>query len=206
MFSSPVRLLANIDVTCPRPSTPLHGVQYAQSYKYSSNVQFSCDSGYNPVGHTVITCQSNGTWSSASPQCKPVECPKLVQPENSSLNTTHRVFGTVAGLFCDLGYKHSRQQDLNTECLATGVWSQSLPTCEMVQCPQLAAPHYVRVAEEGKVFGSQLTWTCRDGFAKASGDEVRQCGLDGEWSRSPLVCKGNVCIHASLRPALHILV
>ncbi|XP_019614492.1 PREDICTED: E-selectin-like [Branchiostoma belcheri] len=54
---------------CPVPTSPPNGA-VSYSSRYDGDVAtFSCDPGYNLVGSSTITCQSNLLWSGGPPTC-----------------------------------------------------------------------------------------------------------------------------------------
>ena len=60
------KLVILFTALCPELSNPADGIMTVSD----SMVIFSCDSGFGLVGSPVLTCQSNGVWSSAPPVCK----------------------------------------------------------------------------------------------------------------------------------------
>lgn len=54
-------------VQCPEAVAPVNG----SVTENNSTATYSCNTGYELVGESTRTCESNGTWSSAEPNCKP---------------------------------------------------------------------------------------------------------------------------------------
>ena len=55
---------------CPDPGTLTNGTKVGTDYSQGMSVNFSCDTGYRLIGEQQITCNTNGTWSSATPTCQ----------------------------------------------------------------------------------------------------------------------------------------
>ena len=59
------------DIDCGDPGIPKYGQRHGSTLStvYTSEVRYSCRSGYTLQGSDSITCQSNGEWSGSPPQC-----------------------------------------------------------------------------------------------------------------------------------------
>ena len=61
---------SNSDIDCGDPDIPKHRQQHGTlSTVYTSEVRYSCLTGYTLQGPDRRTCQSNGEWSGSPPQC-----------------------------------------------------------------------------------------------------------------------------------------
>ena len=67
---------------CPDLSDPAHGVVLVDGESVGDNTIFTCDSGYELVGSSVLTCRSDGSWSDEPPVCRGIS--KYVWPVNST--------------------------------------------------------------------------------------------------------------------------
>ncbi len=56
-------------LSCPDPGIPLHGNRRGGDFVVGASVSYGCSAGYRLQGSTELICSSNGTWSSAVPQC-----------------------------------------------------------------------------------------------------------------------------------------
>ncbi len=64
LFAGPV-------IYCGDPGRVLHASKYGDTFTYGSSVRFDCYPNYElSSGELVLTCTSNGTWSSQLPTCK----------------------------------------------------------------------------------------------------------------------------------------
>ena len=56
---------------CGQPPTPGHGkVSYSSGTTYGMVATYTCNTGYDLIGQTSVTCQNNGTWTNI-PVCRP---------------------------------------------------------------------------------------------------------------------------------------
>ena len=57
-------------VNCEALTRPPNGqVDTSSGTTYNQVATYSCDTGYNLVGSSSRTCQTNGMWSSTAPVC-----------------------------------------------------------------------------------------------------------------------------------------
>ncbi|XP_078578155.1 matrilin-1-like [Branchiostoma floridae x Branchiostoma japonicum] len=57
-------------VHCPVLTAPANGtITPTNRRQYQDQVTFTCNSGYNLVGQTMLTCLVNGSWSASPPTC-----------------------------------------------------------------------------------------------------------------------------------------
>ncbi|XP_076346234.1 sushi, von Willebrand factor type A, EGF and pentraxin domain-containing protein 1-like isoform X1 [Tachypleus tridentatus] len=122
-----------IGTTCPRPENVPHGQIIATDYYYRTTITYVCDRGYVLVGESNRTCQIDNTWSSETPRCKPILCPK---PQTIQFGEWYgRDFHYQANVTytCDRGYQLHGSNIL--QCKEDGFWSSKPPVCEEVSCP-----------------------------------------------------------------------
>ncbi|XP_019626709.1 PREDICTED: sushi, von Willebrand factor type A, EGF and pentraxin domain-containing protein 1-like [Branchiostoma belcheri] len=198
-------------VQCPVLSAPVNGaLSPAGRRQYQDVVTFTCNSGYNLVGATSITCQQNGawtaspptcnptptcqadgTWSHPVPVCTPVECPVLTTLTNGALSTTSRTYQTVVTFTCNSGYVLNGFP--TTTCQAGGTWSNSVPTCTPRPCPLRAAPTNGAVSPTGAVsYPDGVTFTCSSGYT-LNGAATATCQASGAWSDPVPTCTPRPC-------------
>ncbi|XP_012869976.1 PREDICTED: sushi domain-containing protein 2 [Dipodomys ordii] len=56
-------------VSCGWLAPPSNGYKEGSRYLMGSTIRFGCNSGYSLAGAETSTCQANGAWSAASPEC-----------------------------------------------------------------------------------------------------------------------------------------
>ena len=73
-FRWPLGKISCRQVRCSDPRTPQTssspGLISQNGFKVSSKLSFSCEEGSEMVGEAVLTCRSDGQWSSPVPTCK----------------------------------------------------------------------------------------------------------------------------------------
>ena len=93
---------------------------------YEDICNFTCNTGYEPIGSDTRTCQSDGSWSGSTVFCIVVHCPSSSLPMNSNLaescNSTNQ---SVYELQCQEGF--SSTGDPSYVCVAlnngsSGMW------------------------------------------------------------------------------------
>lgn len=74
------------------------------------------------------------------PVCTPAQpCPKLDPPLNGYFDSPCSGKPLeVCSVLCQTGYELS--QDVEVRCQGDGSWSDDLPSCDPVKCPNLLAP------------------------------------------------------------------
>ncbi|KAI8496262.1 hypothetical protein Bbelb_261030 [Branchiostoma belcheri] len=135
-------------VQCPELKPPIHG-NMDGSFSYKAAVHFRCARGYNLVGAATITCQADGTWSDSVPTCEAVQCTEPRPPNHGNMDGSCLYNGAPMRFSCDHGYNLVGAPYIR--CQADGTWSDSVPTCEAVQClkPTYLKNGYV-VLDKGK--------------------------------------------------------
>ncbi|XP_019620839.1 PREDICTED: uncharacterized protein LOC109467334 [Branchiostoma belcheri] len=175
------------EAACPVLTAPANGAMTG-SHFYQDVATFTCDSGYDLVGNTAITCQADTTWSGAAPTCTRKECPLLTAPVDGAM-TGSNFYQDVLTFTCDPGYDLVGNPTIT--CQADATWSGTVPTCTRKECPLLTAP------TNGAVTGSNfyqdvVTFTCDTGYNLA-GDPSLTCQADATWSAAAPTCTLNQC-------------
>ncbi|XP_019631236.1 PREDICTED: receptor-type tyrosine-protein phosphatase alpha-like [Branchiostoma belcheri] len=169
-------------VQCPPVPAPEHGA-VTDGNSYQDVVQFTCDPGYQLIGHSRRRCRADGTWSGANPTCTTVQCPMLRAPEHGTV-TGGNAYQDVVVYECNVGYQligHSRRT-----CQADGTWSGANPTCTAVQCPMLRAPEHGTVTG-GNAYQDEVMYNCNPGY-QLIGVSSRTCQADGTWTVENPTC------------------
>ncbi|XP_066300019.1 sushi, von Willebrand factor type A, EGF and pentraxin domain-containing protein 1-like [Branchiostoma lanceolatum] len=174
-------------VHCPVQTAPNDGTVTGGN-SYQATLQFDCDSGYNLVGDTTITCQEDGKWTSSAPTCAAVECPVLTAPANGEMTGTNFYPGQVH-FTCDAGYVLDGSSTL--KCQADASWSAADPTCTLVQCPEVTDP-LNGVATGSNFYGDEVQFSCSPGY-EIFGTSTITCLEDGQWSMSAPTCTAGQC-------------
>ncbi|KAI8507112.1 hypothetical protein Bbelb_155510 [Branchiostoma belcheri] len=174
-------------VACPILSAPANGAMSGSNF-YQDLVQFTCGYGYDLVGNSALTCQSDATWSGSVPTCTPVQCPILTAPLNGA-KTGSNFYPNMVQFSCSSGYNLVGNSALT--CQADATWSGTVPTCTRKECLLLTAP------TNGAMTGSNfyqdvLTFTCNSGY-NLLGNPSLTCQADATWSGTVPICPPVEC-------------
>ena len=192
------------EVRCPSPiikfgylsnGTGSGQVRSSDRFLMGMSVIISCDEGHHLVGTEKVTCMSNATWYPPLPSCEKVKCPHL-NISFSPLNGVVFAFSKHVTVTCDLGYAISGPKELI--CQANGTWSASMPSCEIITCPDIVftqgrsqvtkSPH----SDVINAYGTVIKYFCRKGFTTAESNEI-ECTARGVWSSLPPTCVPVTC-------------
>ncbi|XP_013400283.2 sushi, von Willebrand factor type A, EGF and pentraxin domain-containing protein 1 [Lingula anatina] len=99
---------------------------------YGSTVSFTCETGSQLVGQSVLLCQDDGTWSSQLPTCEVIQCPVVKPPLNGAKNVDSSTHPVTMTFSCFPGYELDGQR--TAQCQPNGQWSMTqAPACKV--CP-----------------------------------------------------------------------
>ena len=56
-------------VHCGDPGAPNNGYRQGNYFKFNSTINFSCKEKHHLEGAREMTCQANGKWTAAVPEC-----------------------------------------------------------------------------------------------------------------------------------------
>ncbi|ALC42042.1 hig [Drosophila busckii] len=179
--------------TCPQLTEPLSPLKLRlEGNKLGQRAHYECPAGFRLDGAWNATCLASGNWSSPSPTCHPIQCPRLVVDDNHlsliELNTS--AWGRAV-FKCQWGFKLTGPALL--DCEPTGVWSGQVPRCKVIQCVMPVAPLNGRIggtslSQRRLTVGALVTFSCNDGHTLV-GESSIICTENGFWSHSPPFCK-----------------
>ena len=152
-------------VNCGSLSAPSNGdVDKSSGTDYNDVATFSCDTGYTLSGSSNTTCQDDGSWSNATPDCDVVDCGSPSAPSNGDVDTSSGTdYNEVATFSCDTGYTMSGSS--TTTCQADQTWNNATPDCDVVNCGSPAAPSNGDVdTSSGTDFNDVATFSCDTGY------------------------------------------
>lgn len=112
-------------------------------------------------------------------QLAPVDHGSIILQENRS------TFGAVATYTCHENYTLIGNE--NRTCNIDG-WTGKTPQCLVDWCPEPPAIQGGTVILSGRRAGSEATYSCTPGHVLI-GDPILSCGLGGEWTGKPPVCR-----------------
>ena len=176
------------EVNCGSPSAPSNGdVDTSSGTDFNGVATFSCDTGYTMSGASNTTCQTDLTWSNATPDCDVVNCGSPSTPSNGDVDTSSGTdYNDVAIFSCDTGY--TMLGSSTTTCQADGSWSNATPICYIVDCGVPTAPSSGSVdVSFGTNFTDSATYSCNVGYTM-SGTALTTCQAGGAWSNGTPTC------------------
>ncbi|XP_078348081.1 sushi, von Willebrand factor type A, EGF and pentraxin domain-containing protein 1-like isoform X8 [Oculina patagonica] len=174
--------------TCGHPGIPVHGSIDSYVFTYNSTVEYSCEKGYTLVGSKLRTCQANQTWSGTEPQCTTVNCGPIAAPANGEkiIETSTFLNGQVT--FRCVGLQFKLVGQATRKCLASGQWSGTQPSCELISCGDPGTPiNGIRTVRRGFYYSGSVEFKC-DRKYKLDGASRIYCTRSGSWSKPKPRC------------------
>ncbi|KAI8502416.1 hypothetical protein Bbelb_200040 [Branchiostoma belcheri] len=164
-------------VRCPKLTAPANSTMIFSNGFYGKELRFRCDPGYTRVGHSLLTCQGDGTWTGKPPTCRAAHCLKPNPPIHGDM-VGSCLYKRVMLFRCDHGYNLVG---------ATTITCQA----DAVQCSKPTPP------KNGHMVGSTLykgkmRFICARGY-NLVGARYITCQADGTWSGSVPTCKAVEC-------------
>ncbi|XP_063401402.1 sushi, von Willebrand factor type A, EGF and pentraxin domain-containing protein 1-like [Mytilus trossulus] len=178
-------------VVCPNLSSPEDGKVSVTSQTYPSIAKYECNVGYIMEGESDRVCQPDGSWSSKAPNCVPVSCPTLTEPENGRIINTGNIFGSNATYLCNDGYT-IKGKSMMRMCQSDGIWSGSSQTCILVNCPNLVEPDGGSISITSLMVKGVATYACNNGYL-IKGETISVCQQNGVWSNKAPICDPVSC-------------
>ena len=186
-------------VECEYPPPVPNGFFLETSFFYQDSVTYHCDDGYRLEGDSVLSCQSDTTWSSVPPKCIEIMChtPPSINHGIALNPQTLDAFpiGHIIQYQCDTGYEFSLNS-LNpsgqVRCLVSGEWEANLPICQLIECPAPQEIDNGQFVVESLTYLSVVTYTC-DEAHQMEGSSKLTCQSDKRWSSEAPVCKAIMC-------------
>ncbi|XP_041472545.1 sushi, von Willebrand factor type A, EGF and pentraxin domain-containing protein 1-like [Lytechinus variegatus] len=190
-------------VSCSIPALPLRlssmtsQCNGGQSINYTQTCSFSCDTGYNLVGSSSLTCLANSSLSDSLPTCEIETCgvPQLLSPLSTSCPMGQQVaYNTSCEFSCENGYTLQGMPSLT--CLASGNFSDEIPTCQIATCPLPGVfPQELSSVDcdagSSIDFNSMCTFECSEGYDLV-GSSTITCQNNGQVSPSIPTCSGKL--------------
>ncbi|XP_072272774.1 C4b-binding protein-like isoform X2 [Pyxicephalus adspersus] len=166
-----------------------------ETFAVASAVKYDCLPGFIrvPGAKNHVTCMENSIWTSNEEFCKLRSCGFPGETENGYFEARNFYFNSRVTYYCDMGYFMISKRNYRY-CQADGTWSNSVPTCEEVNCGPPNVPHSKKLL--GFVgpysLNSLIRFQCLEGF-KMEGSDTIVCNMDSTWEPSPPECKRAFC-------------
>ncbi|RWS29830.1 hypothetical protein B4U80_12691 [Leptotrombidium deliense] len=156
-----------------------------------------CNTGYVLTGAQDLVCTANG-WSSNLPECRPITCPPLSNPENALMHgkCEQSSLNDLCSFSCKKGYALVGNSTLM--CMTDGKWDSTVPHCIAVGCSTLQPPTNGSMNGDcsGEIGnGKQCKFSCDKCFT-LHGKEVLTCNTTN-WDSSPPLCQRISCTQLS---------
>lgn len=126
-------------ISCPFIATPRYSrVVGNPEYIPGTYIAFVCNTGFEMIGQSVLTCRTDGSWNMAPPVCRAKSCGEFPPIPNAQIFQPTSTFGTdrydsFVRVTCNSGYFiHGNPL---VYCEETGNWG-ARPTCDTIACPR----------------------------------------------------------------------
>ncbi|XP_058887341.1 sushi, von Willebrand factor type A, EGF and pentraxin domain-containing protein 1-like [Acipenser ruthenus] len=184
-------------VKCEALNIPSHGsmdcAHPIEKFSYNSGCWFGCEEGFLLNGTNSTQCTSQGQWSAHTPACQALKCETLMAPIRSVMNCSHPFgeyrFNSSCEMGCEEGFIMRGSDRL--QCNASGLWTEPLPTCQVVECPPLPISSAVEMNCSHPIghfsFLSSCYFSCAEG-SKLNGTNRLHCTSDGQWTGTVPSC------------------
>ncbi|KAA0708494.1 P-selectin CD62 antigen-like family member P [Triplophysa tibetana] len=170
---------------------------------FDSVCEYTCEEGYELKGSATTRCDATAEWTNKPPTCEPVQCSELIKPNNGTMDCHHDSSGTFSyqttcEFACQEGYTLGTSSSSLLFCEATGHWTDSQPSCEVIKCKpeDITAPGHGRVRcsnPNGNLsFDSVCEYTCEEGY-EVKGSVKTRCKATAEWTSKPPTCEPVRC-------------
>ncbi|XP_064387710.1 sushi, von Willebrand factor type A, EGF and pentraxin domain-containing protein 1-like isoform X5 [Halichondria panicea] len=170
----------SLRVPCGDPPTIPNGFKTFTGTTFGETATYTCNTGYQLLGSSTVTCQASGSWSTA-PTCSPVPCGNPPTIPNGSRTFTGTTFEETATYSCENGYQLSGSSTVT--CQASGSWDTA-PTCSPVPCGSPPTILNGSRTFNDTIIGETATYICDDGY-QLSGSAIVMCQASGSWSTRP---------------------
>ncbi|ELU05207.1 hypothetical protein CAPTEDRAFT_227166 [Capitella teleta] len=192
----PNRMWTNDEPRCLKrtcsivPMNLLNGKVSGNGFEFNSILSYECNKGFLLNGSSLRRCNEDGLWDAAPPRCEPMQCNKLENPANGSLQGKEYYYGSIVLYSCNLGFKlHGLKERI---CLSDGQWIGSSPHCQVIKCTDIFefTNGYYKVHSYN--LNGLVTFNC-DPYFVLSGPKERVCTAEGRWSDSQPECIRQYC-------------
>ncbi|XP_077986725.1 sushi, von Willebrand factor type A, EGF and pentraxin domain-containing protein 1-like isoform X2 [Glandiceps talaboti] len=177
--------------SCGSPGSISNGKRIGNLYTFPNRVYFECNTGYTLLGRNYRSCQTNQEWSGFLPECIPVSCPDLFDPDDGLIFGSRFNYNQQVRYQCHNGFKVVGSQ-VRT-CQADGAWSGQDASCQELNC---GPPEPIWNGQrDSNFFGLQsvILFTCNAGY-RLEGSRSTYCQEDETWSTPTPNCWGRCTV------------
>ncbi|XP_063413316.1 CUB and sushi domain-containing protein 3-like [Mytilus trossulus] len=177
-------------VTCQNPSAASFASLETQTgSKYLDTRIYKCNTGYELAsGNLVRKCKEDKLWDGSPPVCTKVTCQNPSAASFASLETqTGSKYLDTLTYKCYTGYELA-SGNLVRKCKENKLWDGNPPVCTKVTCQNTWLVAFSTVSTTGNQYQDTVTYTCNTGYELTSGNLVRTCMENKNWSGNQPVC------------------
>ncbi|KAG7521368.1 hypothetical protein JOB18_046779 [Solea senegalensis] len=170
-------------------------VDYPEGTQFGDVLVASCNTGYNMIGRSRITCGARG-WTDRLPECQVQACdppPALANGDYTPKVDEVYFYGNVIRYSCNKGFV--LDGSVTAVCSESGQFDpRDPPKCTFVGDVQCKDPGSLQNGERTAGFQpphgylSTVQFQCNSGYI-LNGSGIITCGLDGNWSPRPQCIK-----------------
>ncbi|KAI6221409.1 Sushi, von Willebrand factor type A, EGF and pentraxin domain-containing protein 1 [Aphelenchoides fujianensis] len=168
------------------------------SHKFGGIAQCTCAEGHVLHGESNLHCDQNGSWTHATPTCKPIVCTNPPLPADGHLLDAQGLpqlvgkaeykDGELVIFGCNRGFMLSGNDFV--VCQRNGQWSRMATECSPF-CRFPGLPAHAQTTQSRREHynaGEKVVYFCATPNYRLSGENVLECLQDGNWSRLPPSC------------------
>lgn len=180
-----------IRLSCPEIPRIRNGTAFGDSTLFEAVVRYQCETGFDLIGNSSITCLADQMWSSV-PSCQRVKCPTPLSIQNGDymVNFAFFAYESTVRYACHHGYEIQGQKDIT--CQANGQWNGEAPSCNRISCLGPPFVPHADVIGDSYLFRDTLQIKCHEGY-RLSGAGIIECLSDRTWSKVTATCKIITC-------------
>uniref|UniRef100_A0A8C5YN76 CD55 molecule (Cromer blood group) n=1 Tax=Marmota marmota marmota TaxID=9994 RepID=A0A8C5YN76_MARMA len=178
------------------------------SFPEKTTITYKCNEGFVkiPGKPDSVVCLSNNQWSEFIEFCNQKSCPNPGELRNGDINiTTGLFYGSPIFFSCNTGYRLvGASSSYCTLFDRTLKWSEPLPECVEIYCPEPTQIDngYIQEEHEVYVYRQSITYGCDKGFNLVGKSSI-YCTVkenEGEWSDLPPQCIGTRALPTPQKP------
>ncbi|XP_075709807.1 complement component receptor 1-like protein isoform X2 [Rhinoderma darwinii] len=188
--------ITSVNCDCDSPPSISYGLLKEEltnqkTFKVGDTVQYSCRPGFIRILGTrnTVTCTKNSKWTQYEKFCTAKSCGNPGDVENGDFEASSFLFGAKVTYSCNDGYRLISSRNYRF-CQEDGTWSNAVPQCEVVICPDPASiPDGNFIPEKDEyMYLDTIHYKCNNPKSVLYGETFVYCTGKGTWSSNPPKC------------------